>query len=445
MSASTEPCRSSALESASAIREQRLTSERLIHSCLAAIDARETELRAWASLDYGHALAQARAADVAVRDGAHLGPLHGVPVGIKDIFDTTDFPTGWGFAPLKERAPNEDAAVVTRLREAGAVILGKTVTTEFASVTPSKTRNPHDRSLTPGGSSSGSAAAVAAHMAPLALGSQTGGSTIRPASFCGVIGFKPSFGAISRHGCMMLSKPLGHVGLYARTVEDIVVLASVLYGADERDPVPHPIADISWAAFDAASTDLSPRFALTRTPFWERADAAVCDALECWCETLGCSDELQAPESFAQGEAWSNTLFGYEFAHRFSGLATRHGEQLSAINQTDIEAGALLTAADYEHARQGQTTLTKAVDALFDHTDVLVTLPAAGEAVSLDSTGDPIFCSVWTLSGNPAITLPLLTGPNGLPLGVQLIGRKNHDVQLLAIAASLMRPGGARG
>src|SRR5881296_719485 len=230
----------SATDAARLIRDGVISSEELVQACLARVRETDAEVRAWAFLDADHAVAQARGADEVRLSGQAIGSLHGVPVGIKDIIDTADMPTENGSVLHAGRTPSRDAAVVAMLRAAGAVIMGKTVTTEFATRTPGKTRNPHNPAHTPGGSSSGSAAAVAAGMVPLALGSQTGGSTIRPASFCGVYGFKPTHGLVPRHGMFQLSRSLDHVGLFARTIEDIALLASLLVGYDERDPDTRP-------------------------------------------------------------------------------------------------------------------------------------------------------------------------------------------------------------
>src|SRR5919106_1593164 len=238
------PAQLSALEAARRIREGMLTSAELVEACLERIRAVEPNVQAWVFLDETHALAQARAADEKKALGQPLGPLHGVPVGIKDIIDTTDMPTENGTVLHKGRTPRDDATVARMLRAAGAVILGKTVTTECAYFNPGKTRNPHNPEHTPGGSSSGSAAAVGAGMVPLALGSQTAGSVIRPAAFCGVYGFKPTHGLIPRTGILTLSRTLDHVGLFARSLEDIALLLEQLQGYDEGDPDTRPRARI---------------------------------------------------------------------------------------------------------------------------------------------------------------------------------------------------------
>src|SRR5438094_3699339 len=232
----------SASEAARLIRDGVISSEQLVEACLARVREIDEQVQAWAFLDPGYALTQARAADAWRSEGRLIGPLHGVPVGIKDIFDTADMPTENGSVLCAGRTPSRDATVVSMLRAAGAVIMGKTVTTEFAVRAPGKTRNPHNPAHTPGGSSSGSAAAVASGVVPGAHGSQTGGSTIRPASFCGVYGLKPTHGLVPRHGMFRLSRTLDHVGLFARTIEDLALLMELVVGYDERDPDSRPRA-----------------------------------------------------------------------------------------------------------------------------------------------------------------------------------------------------------
>src|SRR5262245_35271294 len=259
----------SATESARRIREGLLTSEELVGACLERIRALEPKVQAWTFLDEAHALSQASAADERRRSGEAVGPLHGVPVGLKDIIDTADMPTENGCALHKGRAPRSDAAVVRMLRAAGAVVLGKTVTTECAYFSPGKTRNPHDLERTPGGSSRGPAAAVAAAMVPLALGSQTNGSVIRPAAFCGVYGFKPTHGLIPRTGVLQLSRTLDHVGLFARSIEDLALLAEQVAGYDEGDPDTRLRARVPFQATAAEAPPIEPGLAFIKTPHWD--------------------------------------------------------------------------------------------------------------------------------------------------------------------------------
>src|SRR5947199_6608707 len=265
----------SAAEAAQAVARGLISSVELVQACLAHIKDVEPAVRAWTFLDPDHALQQARAADQLRLSGASVGPLHGVPVGLKDIIDTADMPTENGSVLHAGRTPSRDASVVSLLRAAGAVVMGKTVTTEFATRTPGKTRNPHNSGHTPGGSSSGSAAAVAAGMVPLALGSQTTGSTIRPASYCGVFGFKPTHGLIPRHGVWELSRTLDHVGLFARTIDDVALLLETLAAYDDRDGDSRPRARVPYRDVAAAEPPLPPMFGFVKTSLWDRVDAAA--------------------------------------------------------------------------------------------------------------------------------------------------------------------------
>src|SRR5712671_5197887 len=276
--AEASPAALTAAEAARRIHEGLLTSEELVQACLERIRAVEPAVQAWTYLDEDHALEQARAADERRRSGESAGALCGVPVGIKDIIDTADMPTENGTVLHAGRTPSKDAAVVAMLRAAGAVILGKTVTTECAYFSPGKTRNPHNPEHTPGGSSSGSAAAVGAGMVPLALGSQTAGSTIRPGSFCGVYAFKPTHGLIPRTGVLQLSRTLDHVGLFSRTLEDVALLAEAVAGYHEGDLDSRPRARIAFAEALAEEPPVPPMLGFVKTPHWERADAETKEA-----------------------------------------------------------------------------------------------------------------------------------------------------------------------
>src|SRR5881396_3890727 len=294
----------SATDAARVIREGVISSEQYVAACLARVRETDARIEAWAFLDPDHALAQARAADRHRLSGQAIGPLHGVPIGLKDIIDTGDMPTENGSPLCAGRTPARDAAVVAQLRAAGAVIMGKTVTTEFATRTPGKTRNPHDPAHTPGGSSSGSAAAVGAGMVPLALGSQTTGSTIRPASFCGVWGFKPTHGLIPRPGMFMLSRTCDHVGLFARTVEDLALLAEPLVAFDQRHPDTRPRARVPFVEVVGEEPPLPPIFAFVKTPQWRHAAEDTKAAFAELVEKLG--DRVEEVELFPSAlEAWS--------------------------------------------------------------------------------------------------------------------------------------------
>jgi Asp-tRNA(Asn)/Glu-tRNA(Gln) amidotransferase A subunit family amidase len=294
-----------AMEAAERIAGGELSAEDYVGACLQRIAALEGQVRAFAHIDAEHALRQARMLDEHQRNGKPLGLLHGLPVAIKDIFDTADYPTECGSPLLKGRQPTHDCTAVARLREAGAVIIGKTVTTEFAYFHAGATRNPHDLERTPGGSSSGSAAAVAAGMVPLAVGSQTNGSVIRPASFCGVYGIKPTHGTISRHGALILSKALDHVGVFARTLADAALILDTLAGYDANDSDSRPLAAQAYLDTLLEAPPLPPRLAFVRTPLWDKADAPTREAFEALAQRLENSvAAVDLPDAYAA--AWDD-------------------------------------------------------------------------------------------------------------------------------------------
>src|SRR5687767_2818725 len=427
----------SASDAARAIRDGAITSEQLVEACLARIREAEPQVQAWHYLDPAHALAQARARDEEHRDGKPHGALHGVPVGIKDIIDTRDMPTEDGTVLHAGRTPARDATAVAMLRAAGAVIMGKTVTTECAYFTPGKTRNPHNPEHTPGGSSSGSAAAVGAGMVPLALGSQTAGSVIRPAAFCGVYGFKPTHGLIPRSGILQLSRTLDHVGLFARSVEDLALLLEQLQGYDERDPDTRPRARVAFQKLAAEEPPLEPMLAFIKTPHWERLAADNEEAFKELTEALG--DRIEEVELFpsaAEAWDWHRTIMEAEMAANLEPLWASGKDKLSKQLQGLIERGREVRALDHQRALRRIAPTVESLDELFmQRYDAILTPPALGTAPKgLGATGDPVFCSLWTLLGMPAITLPLMQGENGLPLGVQLVGRKGFDARLLRTA-----------
>jgi Asp-tRNA(Asn)/Glu-tRNA(Gln) amidotransferase A subunit family amidase len=344
------------------------------------------------------------------------------------------------------RTPSRDATVVAMLRAAGAVIMGKTVTTEFATRTPGKTRNPHSPAHTPGGSSSGSAAAVAAGMVPLALGSQTAGSTIRPASFCGVYGFKPTHGLIPRHGMFRLSRTLDHVGLFARTIEDLALLAGLLVGYDERDPDSRPRARMPFAEVAAQEPPLPPLLAFVKTPHWEGAEDDTRAAFAELVEHLGDRvEEVELLPSAAEAWEWHRTIMEAEMAANLDREWAKGRDGLSESLRTRIERGRELRALDYQRAIAGVRRIHEGFLELFEQRyDVILTPAAAGTAPEgLHSTGDPAFCALWTLCGMPALSVPLMQGANGLPLGVQLVGPRHGDARLLRTARWLVARVGA--
>lgn len=381
----------SASDAAGEIARGEIASEAYVRACLDRIAAVEPDVLAFVSIDPDYALAQARMLDDYRASGRPLGPLHGVPVAIKDIFDTKDFPTGYGSSIYADRRPRTDCSVVARLRAAGAVIIGKTVTTEFAYFFPGKTRNPHDPTRTPGGSSSGSAAAVAAGMVPLAIGSQTNGSVIRPASFCGVFGSKPGHGTISRAGVLPLSPALDHVGPFARTLADIALVLDVIVGNDPADPDSIPFAAPAFRAALAEDLPLPPTFALVRTPMWDKADAETKAAVEAAAKELG-AIEAELPASYAAGWDAQRAIMAADMAHNLGPLIAK-GE-ISQRLQDLIAEGRAVTAAQYLAAQADAKRYTAALSEIFERADAIVTPSARGVAPQdLTITGDPVFCT----------------------------------------------------
>src|SRR5882762_5172473 len=404
-----------ATEAASKIRDGLLTSEELVSACLERIRATEPSVQAWTFLDEEHALTQARAADERKRSGEPIGALHGIPVGLKDIIDTADMPTENGTVLHKGRTPRDDAAVVKTLRAAGAVILGKTVTTECAYFAPGKTRNPHNPEHTPGGSSSGSAASVAAGMVPLALGSQTAGSVIRPGAFCGVYAFKPTHGLIPRSGVLQLSRTLDHIGLFARSIADLALLAEQLVGYDERDPDTRPRARVPFTAVANEEPPIPPTIAFIKTPHWERVDA---DAKEAYAELVDALgervEEVELFPSAAEAWDWQRTIMEAEMTANLEALWVAGRDRLSEKLRGLMERGRDIRALDYQRALRSLPAVAESFDELFmERYDAILTPPALGTAPKgLGATGDPVFCVLWTLCGMPALSLPLMQGAN---------------------------------
>jgi Asp-tRNA(Asn)/Glu-tRNA(Gln) amidotransferase A subunit family amidase len=418
-----------------ALREGVFTAEQVVESCLARIEEVDGAIQAWTFLDPEHARAQARALDEARANGKPLGPLHGIPVGVKDIFDTADMPTEDGTVLHAGRRPHRDCAAVALLREAGAVIMGKTVTTELALFHPGKTRNPHDPERTPGGSSSGSAAAVGSGMVPLALGSQTNGSTIRPASFCGVVGYKPTHGLISRKGVLTLSRTLDHVGVFAGSIADAAFMAELMMRYDPNDADMRPLAKPELSRLAAEEPPLPPKLAFLKTPFWDQTDDDTRGAFEELIEVLGDrAEEIELSALMEEAAAQHRIIQDAEVAVNFAPEYENGRDKLSPRLVEIIEHGMRVPAAEYIRAVARNPMFNDVVGELYDRYDAVLTPAASGEAPVGTATGNPIFCTVWTLLGAPAVSLPLLTGGNGLPIGVQLVGQRGNDGRLLRTA-----------
>jgi Asp-tRNA(Asn)/Glu-tRNA(Gln) amidotransferase A subunit family amidase len=438
----------SASEAARLIRGGMISSEELVEACLTRVREVDPQVEAWTFLDPDYALAQARALDQLRLSGQAIGPLHGIPVGVKDIFDTADMPTENGSVIHAGRTPSRDATAVARLRAAGAVIMGKTVTTEFAYLLPGKTRNPHNPEHTPGGSSSGSAAAVGSSMIPLALGSQTNGSTIRPAAYCGVIGFKPTHGLISRHGALALSRTLDHVGLFANSVADIALFTEQIVGYDENDPDTRPRACVPFVELAAEEPPLAPMFAFIRTPHWESVDE---DTRQGFAEIMGAlGSQVEEIELFPSArDAWQchQSIMSAEMVYNLEREWRSAGARLSEQLRAQIERGREVRAADYLGALARIKLVNDSFTELFEQRYNAILTPAAPGAApkGLASTGDPSFCTLWSLCGMPALSLPLLQNSADMPVGVQLVGPRYGDARLLRTARWLAQHVAAGG
>ena len=437
----TELYQLSAVESLRRLHAGETSALELAQALLARVDEVDSDVQAWAYLDRAGLLEQAESADARRARGVPVGALSGLPVGIKDIIDTRMMPTEDGTPLHAGRVPHQDAALVRQLKRAGALVMGKTVTTELAAYAPGKTRNPHNFSHTPGGSSSGSAAAVAAGMVAVAVGTQTNGSVIRPAAFCGVVGFKPSFGLIARTGVLRQSPVLDQIGVFGRSVEDVALLAQVLAGDDDGDPSTRVQPAPPLLRIAGEDPPLPPRLAFVRTPFWSRMDADAQAAFEELVDFLG--ERISEVALPAQAEAavdWHRTIMEADIAVSFHEDYERGAAQLSDSLRGQIERGRLIRAVDYRQAVERIPTLRAHFDEMLGEYDAILTPAALGTApTGLDSTGDPVMCTLWTLTGMPAISLPLLHGENGLPLGVQLVGRLDDDARLLRCANWLQR------
>jgi len=435
----------SALEARRRIADGALSAVELTAACLRRIATGEEAIQAWSSIDEGYAMNQAERLDAHRQTGRPLGSLHGLPVGIKDIIDTRDLPTENGCALDAGRRPGDDAWLVARLRAAGAVILGKTVTTECAYLAPAKTHNPHNLEHTPGGSSSGSAAAVASGMVPLAVGTQTGGSVIRPASYCGVVGFKPTFGLIPRSGVLRTSRRLDTVGTFGRTIEDVALLADVLAGYDAADPDTSPAAAPRILDIALSDPPVTPQLAFVKTPAWSGVEADCAEGFAELVAALGdhC-DEVELPKIFSEGAAAHRRVMLAEIAHNLRHYYDRGSDCLAEETRSAIEEGRSISAVDYLSALDWRDPLYAGLDEVLDRYDAIVTPAVVGEApAGFGSTGSAAFNVLWSFVGVPAVTLPLLTGANGLPIGVQLVGRRHADGRLLRTARWLVNTLGA--
>ena len=426
----------SAIDARALIERGLLTSCELVEACLKRIDELEPTIGAWAHLDRDIALQQARAADEFRKSGLPIGALHGLPIGIKDIIDTADYPTERGTVLHQGRQPDRDATLVSLLKEAGAIILGKTVSTEMAVYAPGKTRNPHNPEHTPGGSSSGSAAAVAAAMVSLSVGTQTNGSVIRPAAYCGVYGYKPSFGRISRHGVLEQSPPLDTIGVFARDLADLALIADVLMRYDAQDSAMIPIAPPCITRIMAQEVPANPHFAFVRSPVWDQVEEVTRDGLR---ELIDATNQAQQktidivdlPPLFDDLHEDHRRLMEGDLARSFADEYKRGKEELSPVLREMIERGQQVSSDDYDNALARMQEYNAFLEQVFEDFDAILTPSTAGPApAGLTATGSPVMNTIWTFCGTPALNVPLLQSAEGLPIGVQVVGAKDDDARL---------------
>ena len=430
------PNRLTLTHAAARIRDGELDPIDLVEACLSRIDEIDDRIHAWVALDGDRARAEAVLMSDEAKASKFRGPLHGVPVGIKDIIFTRDFPTRGGSKFLEDHVPEYDATVVERLRAAGAIILGKTVTTEFAGFDPAETRNPWNTQHTPGGSSSGTAASVAARMVPAALGSQTGGSISRPAAYCGVVGFKPTHGRVSLRGVLELAFSLDHIGPLTRTVADAALVGQIIGGHDPKDPnsADRPID------FRLQVLDRSPRIGMIHALFAEGTEEGTRDITLNAVKRLGAAGAgtpvARLPKSFKEVHAMHRIIMYAEGAAYHADRFGRKPKLFRPNIGSLIEEGLLLPAAAYVEAKKHQSIFRRDIQCAFKDVDVIVTPATPSPApFGLESTGDPLFNSPWSHAGLPTVVLPVGVAENGLPVAIQLIGKAWDESTLLGVAA----------
>ena len=427
----------SANELATQLREGEISSVEVCSQYIERIGKFEKDVKAWSHFNKKLLLEKAAEADEHRISGKPLGLLHGLPVAVKDIIGTLDMPTECGTTIRKKMTASQDSEVVNLLKIAGAIIMGKTETTELAYFHPGKTTNPHDYKRTPGGSSSGSAAAVAAHMAPLSIGSQTNGSTIRPASYCGVVGYKPSYGLISRYGILKQSDKLDQVGIFGKSVEDVALLAKVLIKKDLFDP-----STIHYSTEDMIDVCrkgplFDPKFIFYKTKNWKNLDKESQESFEIFIKTFKKNIEVfDTPSYFDDIPKYHKIIHETDMANNFQLYYKKYKKKLSKEMVSAIERGFKNSATEYAEAIDFMKRSYDSYKEVFEDYHGVLTPASSGVAPKgLGNTGSPEFSTVWTYLGLPSISLPLLTGKNDLPLGIQLIGDKYDDLRFLGVAS----------
>jgi Asp-tRNA(Asn)/Glu-tRNA(Gln) amidotransferase A subunit family amidase len=415
------------MEASQGIRKRQFTSEAYTEALLARTASLDGEIQAWTWLRPADAIRAARLSDHYLQSGVTPGPLQGLPIGVKDIYATAGVPTEMGSSAFAGHIPNESAKVIERLEARGAFVMGKTVTTECAFLTPGKTRNPWNPRHTPGGSSSGSAAAVAAGFVPAALGTQTNGSVIRPAAFCGVVGFKPTQGLIPIEGALTFSHTLDQVGVFTRRVEDASWFVSALAG------------EVATLSGEIGARSTPPRLAAVKTPVWEQAEDYAKQNFSENIHTLRKGgahvEEVELPEIFNLAHRVIRTIMAVEAALNLEDLYLKQAPLISPTLKDFITEGRDVGALVYLQALKLRLAMKEELEHFLESYDALMTPPTTGEApATLEHTGNPCFCSIWSLCGVPAITIPVGFGPRGLPLGLQIVGPTGKDDQALSLA-----------
>ena len=437
----SEPCLLSALELSNLLSKGDITADELAKSYLKRIEKFEKDVKAWAFFDPNFVLKKASECDNLKNIGRPIGPLHGIPIAIKDIFGTDEMPTECGTILRKKRYSKGDSTVVSSLKSSGAYVMGKTVTTEFAYFDPGKTTNPHDYNRTPGGSSSGSAAAVASFMTPVAIGSQTNGSVIRPASYCGVLGYKPSYGLISRNGVLRQSFLLDHVGIFSRTVDDLAFISQEIIKRDTEDRSTVQFASGNFLNIAKEDPPFDPRFIFFKTDMWKNLDKETIKIFEKFIKEQGSNVEVHdTPSYFKDIIKYHKIIHETDMAYAFSDYYKNSKNKLGKELVKAIERGQNYKSRDYVEAVENRDYFYKIFSEVFNDYHGILTPASSGVAPKgLKSTGSPEFSTIWTFLGMPSISLPLLSGSNNLPLGVQLVGEKFDDARLMRTANWIMK------
>tara|TARA_B100000941_G_C28501984_1_gene554928 strand:- start:177 stop:1508 length:1332 start_codon:yes stop_codon:yes gene_type:complete len=425
-----------ATELVSKLKSGEVSSVEVCEAYLDRIKKFEKEVKAWAYIDAKTILEKASEKDEYRKSGKPLGPLHGIPIGIKDIIGTEDMPTECGTVLRKGMPESSDAEVVNLLKISGAIIMGKTVTTELAYFDPGKTMNPHDKTRTPGGSSSGSAAAVGAFMAPLTLGTQTKGSIIRPASYCGVVGYKPSFGLISRNGVLKQSSKLDHIGVFGKNVLDVALISKAIIKKDlyDKDTIHYSAENMIEECKKEPHFD--PKFIFYKTKSWKKIDRESQKAFEFLIKKFKKNIEVfDEPSYFQDIHNYHQIIHETDMANSFQKFYKNSKKKLGKNLVEAIERGMKYSASQYTEAVDFIERSYRSYSEVFEDYHGVITPSSTGVAdKGLKSTGSPEFCTIWTYMGLPAVSLPLLTGENNLPLGVQLVGDKLDDLRFLGTA-----------